>query len=137
MLDVIRATVLAGLGAGVITKEKAEEAVNRLVRQGRLTADEGRQLVKDLLESGSQQWEAVQAGFSETLRKALESADIARAKDLAEVGQRLKQVEQRLAMLEDATEKAQSSGGSSENLSEDPSDNPADNTSDDPSFGHA
>jgi polyhydroxyalkanoate synthesis regulator phasin len=89
----------------VITKEKADEAVSRLVEQGKLTADEAEQLVSELLKSGSQQWEKVQANVNEALSKALNSADIARRQDVEVILQRLEKAEQRIAMLEDAMER--------------------------------
>jgi polyhydroxyalkanoate synthesis regulator phasin len=102
MLELIKTTVLAGLGAGVITKEKAEEAVRELVEQGKLTTEEAKRLVGRLLEDGSQQWEEVQAGLADAVRKALESADVARAGEVAVIAQRLVKAEQRIAMLENA-----------------------------------
>ncbi|MFO7904219.1 MAG: phasin family protein [Planctomycetota bacterium] len=111
MIELIRTTVLAGLGAGVITKEKAEEITNRLVEQGKLTADEGRQLVSDLLKSGGRQWEDVQTGLRDAVRKSLNAANLARDQDLKEVAQRLERIEQRMAMLEDAIERMRSSAG--------------------------
>ncbi|MFW6169858.1 MAG: phasin family protein [Planctomycetota bacterium] len=118
MIEWIRTSVLAGLGAGVITKEKAEEVTNRLVEQGKLTADEGRQLVSDLLKSGGRQWDDFQAGLREAVRKSLESANVARAQDLKEITQRLEKIEQRISMFEDAIEQIRSSTA-------DPSDNNA------------
>ena len=100
MLDLLRKSLLAGLGAGVITKEKAEETVREFVEQGKLTADEGRQLVSRLLQSGSQQWEQVQAGVMDAVRKTLDSADVARARHVRILESRLADVEQRLAALE-------------------------------------
>jgi len=100
VLEMIRTTVLAGLGAGVITREKAEEAVKRLVDEGKVTADEAKQLVKDLLESGSRQWQEVQDGLSDAVRQALDAMDLPRKPEVAELATRLEKAEQRIAMLE-------------------------------------
>jgi polyhydroxyalkanoate synthesis regulator phasin len=112
MLELIRTTLLAGLGAGVITKEKADEAVGELVQQGKLRAEEAEQVVGKLLASGSQQWEDVQAGLSGVFRDALNAADVARAKEVKGFAQRLEKAEQRIAMLEDAIEQIRSAGQS-------------------------
>lgn len=118
MLERIRTIVLAGLGAGVITKEKAEAITNRLVEQGKLTADEGKQLLNDLLKSGGQQWKDVQAGVTNAVRKALNSANVARANDLEEIGRGQEKLEQRMAMLEDALERIRASDTSTPDDSE-------------------
>jgi polyhydroxyalkanoate synthesis regulator phasin len=112
MLELIRTTLLAGLGAGVITKEKADEAVRELVQQGKLRAEEAEQVVGKLLESGSQQWEDVQAGLSDAFRDALNAANVARAEDVRGIAQRLEKAEQRIAMLEDAIDRMRSAGQS-------------------------
>jgi polyhydroxyalkanoate synthesis regulator phasin len=112
MLELIKTTVLAGLGAGVITKDKADEAVSELVKQGKLTTEDAKRLVGRLLESGSQQWEEVQVGLGDAVRKALDSAHVARAGDVAVIARRLEEAEQRIAMLEDAIEKTGTSDNS-------------------------
>ncbi len=100
VLELIRTTVLAGLGAGVITKEKAEQVMDRLVDEGKVTADEAKQLVNDLLESGSRQWQEVQDGLNNTVRQALDAMDLPRKPEVAELARRLEKAEQRIAMLE-------------------------------------
>ena len=100
MLELMRQILLAGLGAGVITKEKAKEAVSELVEQGRLTVEEAERLVERLVESGGQQWEDTRTDFRQLLSRAAETATVARRSDLDELGARLRNVEQRLTMLE-------------------------------------
>lgn len=102
MFELIKKSILAGLGAGIITKEKAEEAAQRLVEQGKLTADEAKQLVDRLLESGGQQWEELQAGITDTIRKSLSSANVARVADLASLVEQLENIERRVSMLENS-----------------------------------
>lgn len=105
MLEIIRTTLLAGLGAGVITKERAEEAVQGLVEQGKLTREEARQLVHELLQSGSQQWDDMQAGVSDSLRKTLDAADVARASEFQKLARAVENLQHRVAMLEDSLER--------------------------------
>ena len=38
MIDLIKKSVMAGIGAAVVTKEKVEEALEDFVRQGKLSA---------------------------------------------------------------------------------------------------
>ncbi len=102
MFELIKKSILAGLGAGIITKEKADEAAQRLVEQGKLTADEAKQLVDRLLESGGQQWEELQAGITDTIRKSLSSANVARTADLASLVEQLENIERRVSMLENS-----------------------------------
>jgi polyhydroxyalkanoate synthesis regulator phasin len=102
MLELIRKSLLAGLGAGVITKEKAEEAIRDLVAQGKLKAEDSKQLVDKLLGSGTKQWEEVQAGLTDAVRKALDGADVARGSQVEALTRRIESLEQRMKIQEDA-----------------------------------
>lgn len=101
MLELIRKSLLAGLGAGVITKEKAETAIKDLVEQGKLKAEDSKQLVDRLLGSGAKQWEEVQAGVSEAVRKGLDGADVARKSQVEALTRRIESLEQRMKIQED------------------------------------
>jgi polyhydroxyalkanoate synthesis regulator phasin len=100
MFELIRKSLLAGLGAGVMTKEKAQQLAQELVDEGKLAADDAKQFVDRLLEGAHEQREEVQAGIRDAVRKALDSADVARAEDLQVIRQQLADVELRLAALE-------------------------------------
>lgn len=102
MLEVIRSTLLMGLGAGVITKEKAEQAVRGLVEQGKLSKEEAERLASELVASGNEQLHEVQAGLRDSVRGMLDSADIARAGDVDRIARGLENLSQRVSMLEDA-----------------------------------
>lgn len=100
MLELIRKSLLAGLGAGVITKEKAQQVAQELVDEGKLAADDAKQFVDRLLEGANEQREEFQASIRDAVRKALDSTDVARTEDLQVVHQRLADLELRLAALE-------------------------------------
>ena len=100
MLELIRKSLLAGLGAGVITKEKAQQAAQELVDEGKLAADDAKQFVDRLLEGANEQREEFQASIRDAVRKALDSTDVARAEDLQVIKQRLADLELRFAALE-------------------------------------
>ncbi len=102
MLEAIRSVLLAGLGAGVITREAAERASRRLVEEGKLTADEAAELVARLLDSGLSQWREAQEGLARELGKAVDRIDVARRSEVEPLVRRIEALEQRVSMLEDA-----------------------------------
>ena len=114
MLEVIRSTLLMGLGAGVITKEKAEQAVRGLVEQGKLSKEEAERLAAELVASGNEQLHEVQAGLRDSVRGMLDSADIARAGDVDRIARGLENLSQRVSMLEDALRRLEGSPVTSE-----------------------
>jgi polyhydroxyalkanoate synthesis regulator phasin len=57
MIDAIKKTLLAGVGAAVITKEKAEAVLQDLVRQGKVSADDARGLAEKIADQGRREFE--------------------------------------------------------------------------------
>ena len=49
MLELVRKTFLAGLGLATLTKEKIEEIVDELVKQGEIAEQDRRRVMDDLL----------------------------------------------------------------------------------------
>ncbi len=97
MLDLLRKSFFAGLGAVVVTADKVRDATRKLVEEGKLSTDEAEKLTEDLVKSGQRQWDE----FQSSLKKWSESADIARMKDLQDLQARVELLEQRIKLLED------------------------------------
>jgi len=49
MIDLIKKTLLTGVGVAALTKEKIEEVAKDFVEKGKMTEQEGRALVDDLV----------------------------------------------------------------------------------------
>jgi polyhydroxyalkanoate synthesis regulator phasin len=100
MLEAIRGVLLAGLGAGVITRERAEQATRRLVEEGKLTAEEAQELIGKLLDSGQRQWRELQDDLARELSSAIDHVDVARRSEVEGLVRRVESLEQRVTMLE-------------------------------------
>lgn len=102
MLELIKKSLLASLGAAVVTKEKIQEATFSLVQQGKISVEEAEKLSDDLVASGQHQWEEVQSKISENVKKAMDSLDISSKSEFQEILTRLESLEKRVAVLENA-----------------------------------
>lgn len=100
MIDAIKKTLLAGLGAAVITKEKLDAALDELVRQGKVSSAEARDLASRLAAEGRREFEAVSQDVSEKLRDRFAGMD-------RKTQDRLAALEARVAALEEAIAKAE------------------------------
>lgn len=49
MKEMLKNVLYAGMGAAFLTKEKLEELKNELIEKGKMSQEEGRQMVDDLL----------------------------------------------------------------------------------------
>jgi polyhydroxyalkanoate synthesis regulator phasin len=93
MIDAIKKTLLAGVGAAVITKEKVEVLLDELVAQGKLSATEARTLARRLARDGKREF----ADLSEDVSVKL--ADLVK-RSAGEAQTRLKDFEARLRRVE-------------------------------------
>ncbi|MDR2674613.1 MAG: hypothetical protein LBC18_07035 [Opitutaceae bacterium] len=93
MIDSIKKTLLAGVGAAVITKEKAEAVFEEFVRQGRISANDARIMAGKISEQGRREFDEASSSLQEKIRELL-------GRDEAGVKQRLAALESRVALLE-------------------------------------
>ena len=107
IFEMIRKSMLASLGAAVVTKEKVEEATKRWVEEGKISRDEAERLAQDLVESGKHQWDDIQEKMTETVRKGLDTFDIGSKKEFRELKTRVDDIEKKIAEWEAASEKKQ------------------------------
>ena len=104
MFEMIRKSLLASLGAAVVTKEKVEAATKKWVDDGKISTDEAERLAQDLVENGRKQWEEIQSKVSETVRKTLESLDIATRKDIDNLTNRIEDLEKKILVPDEPGE---------------------------------
>lgn len=97
MIDTIKKTLLAGLGATVITAERVEKAMGDLIERGKLNAEEARDVANKVVEQGKEEWENSRQELAETMDKFLQDANLATRDALSELSQRIDELEERLA----------------------------------------
>ncbi len=100
MLELLRKSVLAGLGAVVITRDKVREATRMFVEEGKISTEEAEKLTEDLVKSGERQWEDFNTKFQSTFKKFSENLEVARMKELKELQAKVELLEQRICTLE-------------------------------------
>ena len=93
MFDAIKKTLLAGVGAAIITKEKAEDAFSDFVKQGKVSAADARAMAHRLARQGRSEFKSVSRDLE------------AKVKDLGVVSDRaararIAELEARIAALE-------------------------------------
>lgn len=102
MLEKIGKGLLAGLGAVLLTKDKVDEVVRKLVKETKLSNEDARRLINELVETGNRQWEEMDKAVAESLRKGLDKMDVGSRKEVEELTDRVDNLEKRLARLEQA-----------------------------------
>ncbi len=92
--DVVKKSILFGLGAYAITKEEVEDFVKDLQKDKDLTPDEGKKMVKELVSLAEKKLKKPNAEFKKSMEKIVKGVmsdlGVATKKDLASLKAELK-----------------------------------------------
>lgn len=98
MIEILKKTLLTGLGLAVVTKEKLEELGKELAEEAKLTKQEGEKLVKDLLKRSEDAKKELNSKVEKSVQDVLKKMNLVTRSEV-------EQLEQRLKALEDALSK--------------------------------
>lgn len=93
MIDLLKKSLLAGVGAAVVTKEKVESALDDFVKQGKVTAGDAKIMAEKIADQGRREFDEVVADLNARLKGTLDRKD-------SETLERLTTLETRVAVLE-------------------------------------
>jgi polyhydroxyalkanoate synthesis regulator phasin len=98
-MDIIRKTMLLGLGLISLTKDKAEGLVDDLVKRGEVASEDKFKAVDSLLKEASKQEEEFSRKLTSSVQKVMADIGIPTKKDMDEVLKALKGIEKKLASM--------------------------------------
>lgn len=90
MSDIIKKVFLAGLGAATLTREKAEEIIEDLVKKGELKREEKPGVLDDLLKAAEKRKDEMQNFVKEEVQKVLKTLNIPTGDEIEALEKRLK-----------------------------------------------
>ncbi len=93
MIDLIKKTLLAGVGATIITKEKVEEALQDYIRQGKVSAGDARIMAEKIAEQGRKEFETMSGELAARFKEFMEKADLTHKARLEALEARVKKLE--------------------------------------------
>lgn len=109
MIDLIKKTLLLGLGSTMLVKEKVDEALEALVEQGKLSRADAEEFASQIQQGADAQWEEMKEEITASVRENLEKFDICSCEDLKDLKKEVSALNARLAALELKFEKKLSS----------------------------
>jgi poly(hydroxyalkanoate) granule-associated protein len=89
MSDLFRKTILAGLGALSLSREKVEELTKELIERGELSKTDEATFVKDLLDIAEKNKTGLEEKVEKAVEKVLTRLDIPTRKELSELKEEL------------------------------------------------
>ncbi|MCB2191889.1 MAG: hypothetical protein KQI62_10005 [Deltaproteobacteria bacterium] len=102
MLETMKNLMLAGLGAAVLTKEKAMNLMNQAVEKGELSATEAEKLADEVVAESKRQAQAMGDKLNEAAREAALNLNLAPKEELDAMSERVAKLEKELAELKAA-----------------------------------
>ncbi len=104
MFDLIKKSILAGIGSVAAGEEKIRKLVDEVVQKGKITQQEGKTLVDELQKVVQENKDKLSSTIDERVHCLLKGLDLLTQKDLSETERRVKEelrrLEERLAALE-------------------------------------
>jgi polyhydroxyalkanoate synthesis regulator phasin len=114
LADLLERTLLLGIGAAAITKDRVQAVVDDFVRRGQLSREEGREVVDNIAERSREEARSARRRIDSSLQTTYREMGLATRKDMEDLDFRLRQVEHRLGLLE---READASPGPGEDVS--------------------
>ncbi len=96
MSDLIKKTILTGLGLVSLTKEKAEKITKDLIKEGEVSKSEGSKLVKELLEKAEANQKTIEKHVEKTVHGVLKKLNIPSRKDIIELNSKIEKLDKEL-----------------------------------------
>lgn len=96
LADMVRRSMLLGLGALSLTKERAERLADELVKKGEMTRDEARNFVDQVVEKGKQEKEEIKKAVKEELEGWGLGGGIATKADINRLEEQIRKIEEKL-----------------------------------------
>lgn len=97
MQELIKNVLYFGAGAAFVTKEKIEELKNDLVDKGKMTQDEGKQFVDELLQKSDDFKGKFEEKINEVVTEQLDKMNVAKGDDINDLRE---QIQELRAMVE-------------------------------------
>ena len=82
MLELIKKTMLTGIGLTVVTKEKVEDLARGLVEKGELTKKEGKEFIDSILKKSEQAKKDLDNKIENVVNKVLGNVNVATKADI-------------------------------------------------------
>jgi len=85
MIDLIKKTLLTGVGLAVMTKDKVEELGRDLVSQAKLSEGEGREFIDNLVQQSETARSEFETRINAVVKKTIEGLNLVHKDELAKL----------------------------------------------------
>jgi polyhydroxyalkanoate synthesis regulator phasin len=97
MIELMKKTLLAGVGLTLMTKDKVEEVAREMVKNAQMSRDKGEEFVKEAVARAQKGREDLEATVQRIVKETLKKTNLPTRDDVAELAARIERLEQALA----------------------------------------
>ena len=102
MLETLKHTLYAGLGATVLTAEKIEAELQDLVKKGKLSAEDAREAAEKLSDESKKEYKEARKSLETAFEDMLKNAHVASQSDLEKLRKRINALEKQVEEMKKA-----------------------------------
>jgi polyhydroxyalkanoate synthesis regulator phasin len=93
MIDLIKKTMLAGVGLAFVTKEKAEEMAKKIVKDAKIAEDEGKKFIDELVKKSEEAKKGIEKLVNNAVNTSLSSLDLPTREEVNKLKERIRELE--------------------------------------------
>ncbi len=93
MKELMKNVVYAGVGAAFLTKEKIEELNRELVEKGKMTQEEGRKFVEELIKKSENAKDQLELWISQRVEDKIKQLNLATRDELADLRRQVEELQ--------------------------------------------
>ena len=97
MIDLMKKTLLTGVGLAAMTKEKVEEVAREIAHAAQLSSEKGQAFVDEAVAKADKARQDLEATVQRMVNEALKKTDLPTHDDIAQLSARIEKLEQTLA----------------------------------------
>lgn len=96
MIDLLKKTVLTGIGLATLGAEKIEEYAKKMAEESKLAEAEGKKFVDDIMKESEAARKNLETKINELVKTALDRMDLTSKKEVEELKKKLADLEEQL-----------------------------------------
>lgn len=100
-MDILKKTVLASIGVFEVTKSKAEEIVDTLIKEGEIAKTKRSEAILELLDKAETSTKDLKDRISKDVEATIENLKVARKKDLEELNRKVDELAEQVRKIAD------------------------------------
>ncbi len=93
MKETLKNVLYASIGAAFLTKEKIEELKSDLIEKGKMSQDEGKQFVDDLLRKSEKAKDQLDLWINKRVEERIRQLNVATKDDVAELERKIEELQ--------------------------------------------